>query len=798
MNVQHEIVLAGNPNCGKTSVFNLLCKTHQKVGNYPGVTVEKKTGLIFLDQAVIRVTDLPGTYSIQPSSLEEKVARRWLMDTSPRLIVNIVDGTNLERGLYLTLQLMELGRPQILVINMADEMERSGIELDTAALQEELRIPVILTAAARKESREPLLNFILPHLNQEPQLPDFPTELNPTMRESIQEILEEAPKSLILEWKVRPEWVALSLLENDASLMERFEGLGHTNLLESARNKASRIHAFYDESPMVLATEARHRLAQSLTSRHQKITQIKADFRETLDTLLLSRIFGLPIFLGIVYLTFQLVFTVGSYPMDWIDALFGFLGEEVARFWPKASDSSLRSLILDGIIGGVGGVIIFLPNIVLLFTAIAFLEGTGYMARAAFLMDRLMRGFGLHGKSFMPLASGLGCTVPSIMATRILENRSDRMITLFMLPMVSCSARLPIYGLLIPVFFPLQYRGAVLMAVYLAGFFILIAGAWVLRLTHFKSEASSFMLELPPLRMPTMGFVVAEMWHRSSIYLRKAGTIILACSLILWAMSRWPRLPEEHLGTPPAFTFSENARIHKLEELWLNTHAISQDFWDFAPEYKKAEKGLLSQAQTLGITQTITLASLEEFLAELPEIQEKVAYHTEAVTDFENHRTTEELAHSLAGRIGKFVEPVFTPVGFDWKISTALIGAIAAKEVFVTQFGIIYELGSEIDLDAESDMERENDGTRLGQALLRDTYPEDHQRAGQKVFHPLVAVSLMIFCLVSSPCMATIAVTIRETGSWLWGFWQFFGFTFLAWILALIIYQGGMALGFGP
>jgi len=784
------VLLAGNPNSGKTSVFNLLCKTHQKVGNYPGVTVEKKAGRVYYQKDEFRVIDLPGTYSLKPSSLEEKIARKHLFEEKDALILNIVDGTNLERNLYLSLQLLELGRPMILVINMQDEMQSKGIILDTKKLSKELGVPILQLSANKPNSRVPLIEEIL-KISKQPVIAEpVPLSLNPTLYEERIRLQKHLGTQ-----EIKASFLALQILEDDPE----FNNLAAEEGLKSRE----RILEIYDENASVLIAEARYRLIQNLLDSCVKFEPVKTTVWDSLDSVLMSKTMGLPIFFLIVYLTFQMVFTLGDYPMGWIESFFEWLKEGLNQYWPKSEDTWLKSLLIDGLIGGVGGVIVFLPNIVLLFIAIAFLDGTGYMARAAFLMDRVMKGFGLHGKSFMPLVSGLGCTVPSIMATRVLENQADRMITLMVLPMVSCTARLPIYGLLIPVFFPLEQRGFVLFCVYLVGILILISSAKLLRMTMFRHNSSAFLMEIPPLRLPTIRFLWSEMLLRSKIYLKKAGTVILVCSLILWALGRYPRLESED---PSLILRTETARtlllselsealpepkhaplVLRLEDLNKNYHSWESDYQDGIRELNLKLEEISDEIRT--VDQFIKIVDTVKSDTEFSPIWEK--YQSE-ISEIANTQSNQELLHSYAGRIGTFFAPLFAPIGFDWKIVTALIGAIAAKEVFVTQFSIIYGMGSDIDTDSLTDLSHGENA--LSKALKEDRYLPGHPRAGEKVFSPLVAVSLMIFCLISTPCMSTIAVTIRETNSYAWGLWQFAGFSIIAYGLSFLIYQTGILM----
>jgi ferrous iron transport protein B len=421
---------------------------------------------------------------------------------------------------------------------------------------------------------------------------------------------------------------------------------------------------------------------------------------DRIDEIVIHRVWGLPIFLGLMYLVFWLTFTVGGPPMNWIDGLFGWLGDAITAHWPGTDDSALLSLLVDGIIGGVGGVIIFLPNILLLFLAIAILEDSGYMARAAFMMDRIMHKIGLHGKSFIPMLTGFGCSIPAIMATRTLESRRDRLTTMLVLPLISCGARLPIYALIIPAFFPVQWHAPMLWLIYIIGMLLAIVCAKILRATLFKGETVPFVMELPPYRLPTLKGVLIHMWERGGLYLKKAGTVILGISIILWGLTSYPKT-------------------------------------DFPP----GGSGSTPTAPAVATT---------------PEEQQSIA-----------------LANTIAGRIGHAMEPLIKPLGFDWRIGTAMIGAFAAKEVFVAQLGIVFAVG---EADEES-------------VPLRDQLKANYS--------PLTGFCIMLFMLISAPCMATIAVTRRESNSWRWALFQLGGMTLLAYVLTLIVYQVGLLLGIG-
>ncbi|MCJ8346591.1 ferrous iron transport protein B, partial [bacterium] len=494
MELTLDAMLVGNPNCGKTSFFNSLCGTRAKVGNYAGVTVEKKTGLSFFENFKLKVTDLPGTYSLNAISLDEKITLDYLLKHPDQVILNILDGTNLERNLFLSLQLIELNKAMVLIVNMQDEMASKGLHLDVEKLQNLLGIAVETCVATKKLDKAKYISLIDDCKDKKiANIVDYPQEVD----EAVNAISSVLPDKIGDYQDLPKEWFARKLLECDQWAMDLLNQMSAKKIVheELDRYLVSIKEKFHCDAG-ALITQARYAASSNILSQCVEKVAIKASIETTIDNIILHRVFGLPIFFGLVYLSFQLVFVLGDYPMGWIEDFFGFLTEQILMLWPKSSDFWLKSLLTDGIIAGTSGVLIFLPNIVALFLCIAVFEGSGYMARASFLMDKLMRSGGLNGKSFLPMSSGLGCTVPAIMATRVIENSLDRFITLMVLPLVSCMARLPIYGLLIPIFFSLEWRGFVLFLVYLLGILLAAGVAKILKSTM-KQENSSFIMEIP-------------------------------------------------------------------------------------------------------------------------------------------------------------------------------------------------------------------------------------------------------------------------------------------------------------
>lgn len=751
----YTIALAGNPNCGKTTLFNALTGSNQHVGNYPGVTVEKKQGHFKVSSKQVRVIDLPGTYSLSYHSPEERIAQNELLSGEIQLVVVLVDAGTLSRGLVFVAQLMQLDLPMILCLNMWDEAQRSGQQIDVQAMQALLGIPIV-TMVASKGQGLPELRKLIGDQMQSAAAPKKDTAFVRTADvgsdgDSDRDVVKDAeadtdmetgkvstaqPTSTLILTSARlnlgaaltesigqlqkliPEqfsrhshWVATKLLLGDAHYSEKIsKDPGGERILAIANELRTHIEADARMDIQLYLTEHYYGFVDGLL-REVMIRTKRQGARATsdkIDKVLVHPVFGLPFFLLIVYLLFEFTFRIGQYPMGWIEAGFGALTRGIEGTWPANQFGQLRSLVVDGIIGGVGGVLVFLPNILLLFLGISFLEDSGYMARSAFIMDKVMHRVGLHGRSFIPLITGFGCTVPGIMATRTIVGQRERLTTMLILPLMSCGARLPIWMLLVPVFFPESWRAPGMMGIYVFGVLLAMLLAFVLRKTLLKGEDEPFVMELPPYRLPTLRATITHMFERAYMYIKKAGTMILGVSIVLWFLMTYPKAPD----VPPVI------------------HADSTE--------QTAE------------TDTTTNKG------EIP-------------TEMSVKKTKEQtqLAYSAAGRLGRAIEPVLEPMGLDWKIGTALIGTFAAKEVFVAQMGIIYSLGR---ADEESH--------DLRAAIARD-------------YNRISGISLMLFLLIGTPCVATVAVMRKESGSWTWALLQFFGLTLIAFVLATIVYQLG-------
>ncbi len=539
------IALAGNPNSGKTTLFNSLTGARQHVGNYPGVTVEKKEGFLKHNGCDIKIIDLPGTYGLTAYSPDELVARNVLIEEHLDLVVNVVDASNLERNLYLAMQLKELEVPMVLALNMADYAEANGININYELLSKLIGIPVVRVVATKGEGIDQLLKVITE--GEHKNVPQKSVRYSIEIEEAIARIEKHLGTGLEAAATLNPQattkypnrWLAIKLLENDKEVLERVKAIPNTeDLLKQAETEQNHFRTNLNDDLENLIAEGRYAYIRGVSQEAVRIVEInKASITEKIDKILLHRIIGLPIFLFIMWLLFQLTFTLGDPFMGWLEELTAIAGEAAGAALPEGL---LNSLIVDGIIGGVGGVIVFLPNILLLFLGIAILEASGYMSRAAFLMDKVMHRVGLHGKSFVPMLIGFGCTIPAIMATRTLENPKDRLVTMLVAPLMSCGARLPVYTLLIAAFFPKEMAGNILFSIYLIGILLALVMAKVFRTWLVPGESEPFVMELPVYRAPKLKNVLIQMWERAWLYLKKAGTIILAFSILIWGLLTFP------------------------------------------------------------------------------------------------------------------------------------------------------------------------------------------------------------------------------------------------------------------
>ncbi len=726
-----NVALVGNPNCGKTSLFNFASGAHERVGNYSGVTVDAKEGRASFEGYEFHLVDLPGTYSLSAYSPEEMYVRHQILDKTPDIIINVIDASNLERNLYLTTQLVDMDLRMVCALNMFDEFELRGDTLDYQKLGQLFGVPMIPTVFRTGRGVDLLFHIIInmyegvdfldregninPEVakdlqnwhkryeksNDTDHLEDFAHGTRPRrnifrhihvnhgkyIEQAIDDIRETLRDNEQLNSKYSTRYLAIKLLENDANITALTRTLPNAQAVSSAVSRGEQlIKEETKEDCETAIMDAKYGFIHGALQEAGFAEGKKQDTYQMthfLDAIITHKYFGFPLFFFFLYIMFQVTFSIGQYPMDWIDAGVAALGDWVSRSMP---DGPVKAMLVDGVIGGVGAVIVFLPQILILYFFISFMEDSGYMARAAFIMDKLMHKMGLHGKSFIPLIMGFGCNVPAIMATRTIESRRSRLITMLVLPMMSCSARLPIYIMITGTFFALQYRSIIMLSLYAIGILMAVIISRLFSKYVIKGEDTPFVMELPPYRFPTSKAIIRHTWEKGKQYLKKMGGIILVASIIVWALGYFPH----------------NAQLD-------------------------------NQAQ-----------------------QEQ----------------------SYIGRIGKAIEPVFRPQGFDWKLDVGLLAGVGAKEIVASTMGVLYSNDSSV---AESN-DTDNDTakyTRLRHQMLSDGIT------------PLAAYSYLLFVLLYFPCVATIAAIKNESGSWKWALFGALYTTALAWIVSAAVYQVG-------
>lgn len=722
------IAIAGNPNTGKTTLFNRLSGSGLRVGNYPGITVERTSAEIALPSGrAVEIVDVPGAYSLSARSREEEIAIQEIAglgrDAPPDVVLLVVDASALSRNLYLVLQVIELDVPVVVALNMADLLEKQGLEVDRAALQAELGVPVVTISALRDEGFGPLLAALdavigaprtaLPGPRWTPQKP----ELRADVEAIVPRIREAWPTASATRADALALWALLSLDEHDElhTIPPRVR-----EIVAERRALAAGAHRQVDAEVIT----GRYGWIDARLGTFVRARKSERGVSERIDGVLLNPWLGFPLFLLAMGVVFQSLFSWADPAIGLIETVIGELGELFGSWMPEGL---LHDFVQNALIAGVGSVVVFVPQIVLLFLFIGVMEDSGYMARVAVLMDRLMRVVGLHGRAFVPMLSGYACAVPAILATRTMERQRDRLLTMMVLPLMSCSARLPVYGLIIAALFPagalfgaFPVQGLLMVAMYAFSTLTALAAAAVLSRTLFKAPRVPLIQELPPYRMPHWPSIALTVWLRLKAFLTSAGTVILACTVILWALLTFPR---------------DGERTARFE----------------------SER-----------------AAIEASLAPGEERDAKLA-------DFDARRAAVELDESYAGRVGRGIEPALAPLGFDWKIGIGLVGAFAAREVFVSTMGVVYGVGGDVD---------------EGSTTLREKIREEKHADGRSVFTPLVGLSLMVFFALACQCMSTLAAVYRETKTWKWPAFLFVYMTVLAWIASFAVYQGGRALGF--
>ena len=634
-----NIALIGNPNCGKTSLFNIVSGAHEHVGNYAGVTVGAKAGSMRYKGYQFNVVDLPGTYSLSAYSPEELYVMRYLREETPDVIVNVVVASNLERNLYLTTELIDMNRSMVIALNMYDELEKCHAELEYDQLGKMLGVPIIPTKASSGWGVDNLLDTIIQVYElKNPDTRHIHIKLRPEVEQGINTLKDLFKQDSSVSQKFAPRYLAIKMLEKDPEVEQMLMDSPNYNSYSQIRDKENeRIEkALGDDTNSVIASEKYGFIQGALAETYKGGEKQEEQSTKIIDTFVTNKLFGFPIFLLVMWLMFWATFQIGSYPMEWIEMLVSWISLKIGVLMPEGP---LKDLLLDGVIGGVGGVIVFLPNILILYAFISFMEDSGYMARVAFIMDKLMHKMGLHGKSFIPLVMGFGCNVPAIMSTRIIESKSSRLITILINPFISCSARIPIYVLLAGAFFP-RYGAWVFTGLYLLGIIVAVLTAKMLRKYWFKADETPFVMELPPYRIPTLKATLRNMWSKARQYLQKMGGIILVASIIIWALSYFPRYEVDQIPTQ----FTSEALKEMPEEI--------------AENHTQEEK------------EELILNSYQQ-------------------------------QNSILGKIGRACEPVVRPMDFDWKICCSLLAGCAAKEVVVSTLGVLYVGDDDADLLSE-------------------------------------------------------------------------------------------------
>jgi len=688
-----RVALVGNPNAGKTSIFNRASGSQEHVGNYTGVTITSRTATFRQDNYTFYLTDLPGTYSLTPYSPEELFVRNFILEQKPDVVINILDATNIERNLYLTTQLIDMNVKVVVALNMFDELLDHRDKLDYATLGSMLGIPFVPTVGSNGRGIFRLFRKVIEVHNGTSSIQrnvriNYGSEVEQGVERIRRSIFASTGTDLVQG--VSSRFIALGLMNGDSHLESLIGNLTHfKEILDNAREESIRIGHLMNDSIESVLTVARYGfIAGAMKETFQSGPSDKRKNSNRIDHLMTHKYLGFPVFLLFLWMMFSATFIMGAYPQDWIETGVAWLSDAFNRIMPGGS---LKQLVSEGIIGGVGSVIVFLPNILILFFFISLMEDTGYMARAAFITDKLMHKIGLHGKSFIPLIMGFGCNVPAIMATRTIESRNNRILTMLINPFMSCSARLPVYILLIGAVFP-QNQGTMLFGIYLIGILMAVLAALVFKKTLFRSSDAPFVMELPPYRLPTARSTLKHMWLKASQYLKKMGGVILVASILIWALGHYP----EGQGQQPG-----------------------------------------------------------------PGAQ---AFHQE---------------QSYMGQLGKKIEPLIKPLGFDWRMGICLLTGVAAKEIVVSTMGVIYQADDS------------GDGSSSLKANIQAATHAEGLHAGKPAFTPLATFSFILFTLLYFPCIATIAAIYKESGSWKWAVFSILYTTGLAWLVSFVFFQTG-------
>jgi ferrous iron transport protein B len=734
------IALAGNPNCGKTTLFNEITGARQHVGNYPGITVERKEGFFDLNGQRVHLVDLPGTYSLTAYSQEELVARDFLIYERPRVVINIVDASNLERNLYLTIQLLELGIPVVLALNMIDAAASRGIEIDSAELSRRLQVPVVPTIAKTGKGKDELLSTSVNCRGQDGSWSPLHISYGPDI-DPVLDRMEAAISASAFPVGLPLRWIALKYLEADEQVIDQVREADpelSKKLEVLAEHVTEHLQKTLDSYPEAIIADHRYGFISALLRDGVISKNEKADrlfFSDQLDRVLTNRLFGPMIMMVVLYFIYQFTFNYSELPVRFLASGFSALGKLADSMLPAGP---VRSLVVSGIIDGVGGVVGFVPLVLFMFFAISILEDTGYLARVAYMLDRVFRTFGLHGNSVMAfiISGGIagGCAVPGVLATRTLRSSKERLATLLTAPFMNCGAKLPVFAMLIAAFFPARHVQAMFLLTLLSWIAALLL-AKVIRSTILRGPSTPFLLELPPYRMPTFKGLLIHTWERTWQYIKKAGTIILAISILFWALMAYPELPEE-----------------------------------------KKDRFAKKRQEVLSDVPEPVRASLMEGREQGASFPAEAGAALVALRSIDYEEAQAALQYSLAGRIGSHLERLTVWCGFDWRTNVALLSGFAAKELIISTFGTAYSLG------------RSKRGADV---------PLSEQLAADPEWNPLRAVALIVFIMLYAPCFATVTCIIKEGGAWKWGLFSMIFNTSVAFMVAVVIYQGGRWMGVG-
>lgn len=730
-----NVALVGNPNCGKTSLFNFASGAHERVGNYSGVTVDAKEGHAEFEGYQFNLVDLPGTYSLSAYSPEELYVRKQIIEKTPDIIINVIDTSNLERNLYLTTQLIDMHLRMVVALNMFDETEKRGDRIDIDKLSELFGVPMVPTVFTTGKGVKQLFHTAI-------QMYEGTEDTNPHFRHihinhgheiengihEIQDHLKHEKDDIRYRYSTR--YLAIKLLEHDKEAEQFVAKLPDAKEIFEHRDYAARrVKEETGEDSETAVMDAKYGFIHGALEEagyHAGSDKDTYQLTHILDAILTNKYVGFPIFLAILFVMFSTTFLLGQYPMDWIDAFVAWIGDQIGSYMPEGP---VKAMLIDGVIGGVGAVIVFLPQILILYFFISFMEDCGYMARAAFIMDKLMHKIGLHGKSFIPLIMGFGCNVPAVMATRTIESRRSRLVTMMILPLMSCEARIPIYIMIIGSFFAVGYRGLAMMSLYVIGILMAIIMSKVFTKFLIKGEDTPFVMELPPYRFPTSKAVLRHTWEKGKQYLKKMGGIILVASIIVWALGYFPHDPQ-------------------LDTAKIAMNQATEQYGEDSPQEQQARNTYMQ------------------------------IYHNQ-------HES------SYIGHLGKFVEPVFRPQGFNWKLDVGLIAGVGAKEIVAATMGVLYT--NDDSYGDDNSYNDENGKYELLHKKIQTDLARQHglsyDAAGP--ISRLTAYCFLLFVLLYFPCIATIAAIKGETGSWKWAAFVAVYTTCLAWVVSALVYQVG-------